>query len=172
MISPCSPWPLLSPRSGRPPTVAGRGPSARRSSVRREVVLPCQAVRERDFVLVADRTLDVSIDGLLLPLQRHVLTGESLILSFPIPGTWIDVEATVARVIHGRRPGDDGLSVGVVFDRLAPSSRAALAAFLHGRREPAPRRGPVTRPVDGLGVLRAVVDAWQALATSGDPLHA
>ncbi|MBX3262182.1 MAG: PilZ domain-containing protein [Labilithrix sp.] len=176
---------------------------ARRGASRREVVLPCQAVREHDFRLIADRTLDISVEGLLLPLRTRVLTGESLIVSFAIPGMWIDAEATVARVVHGRRPGDDGLAVGVLFDRIAPSARAALAGFLHGRRTPLPRRGPLARirrgedaprladeatmqnvllpkiedvtdvtdealdvtddGVDGLGVLRAVVGAWQSL---------
>lgn len=183
----------------------GDAQESRRSASRREVVLPCQAVRERDFVLIADRTLDISVDGLLLPLRRRVLTGESLIVSFAILGMWIDAEATVARVIHGRRPGDDGLAIGVVFDHIAPSARAALAAFLHGRRTPLPRRGPLARlrrgeavpqladaalmqeallpqvelvdpadvvlddagdEVDGLGVLRAVVGAWQRLESS------
>lgn len=191
---------------------------SRRGSSRREVVLPCQAVREHDFKLIADRTLDISIDGLLLPLRTRVLTGESLIVSFAIPGgMWIDVEATVARVVHNRRPGDDGLAVGVVFDHIAPSARAALAGFLHGRRAPLPRRGPLARlrrgqlppqladeslmlqalpskdegfiddadvvleetpcvpgvvangksgGIDGLGVLRAVVGAWQSLSSS------
>src|SRR5689334_5653386 len=94
--------------------VAGRGRSSRRSAARREVVLPCQVVREHDFKLIADRTLDISVEGLLLPLRTRVLTGESLIVSFAIPGIWIDAEATVARVIHGRRPGDDGLALGIV----------------------------------------------------------
>ncbi len=172
---------------------------SRRSASRREVVLPCQAVREHDFKLIADRTIDISVDGLLLPLRTKVLTGETLILSFAIPGMWIDAEGVVARVVHGRRPGDDGLAVGVLFDRIAPSARAALAGYLHGRRVPLPRRGPLARlrrgnegplladelamqhtllpveeladeadvkdddSVDGLGVLRAVVDAWQSL---------
>ncbi len=129
------------PSSATPASVR----ASRRASSRRDVVLPCQAVREHDFVLIADRTLDISNDGLLLPLRRRVLTGESLIVSFQIPGMWIDVEATVARVIHGRRPGDDGLAAGVIFDRLSPSARAALAGFLHGRRSPLPRRGPLAR---------------------------
>jgi PilZ domain len=183
---------------------------SRRGSSRREVVLPCQAVRDHDFKLIADRTLDISIDGLLLPLRTQVLTGETLIVSFAIPGMWIDVEAMVARVVHGRRPGDDGLAVGVVFDRIAPSARAALAGFLHDRRTPLPRRGPLARlrrghgapqladevvmqnmlvptidevtdvpdeavvaeTVDGLGVLRAVVGAWQSLVVDNDAAHA
>jgi hypothetical protein len=113
--------------------------------------LPCQAVREHDFKLIADRALDISVEGLLLPLRTKVLTGESLIVSFAIPGMWIDAEATVARVVHGRRPNDDGLAVGVVFDELAPSARAALAGFLHGRRSPLPRRGPLARLRRGEG---------------------
>ena len=192
---------------------------SRRSSLRREVVLPCQAVREHDFKLIADRTLDISVEGLLLPLRTKVLTGESLIVSFQIPGLWIDAEATVARVVHGRRPGDDGLAVGVLFDHISPSARAALAGFLHGRRMSLPRRGPLARlrrgedaprladeelmsmqqigpnvtliadvadvkddtseppvaalkGVDGLGVLRAVVDAWQSLLVANDTADA
>lgn len=184
---------------------------SRRAACRREVVLPCQAVREHDFKLIADRTLDISIDGLMLPLRTRVLTGESLIVSFAIPGMWIDVEGTVARVIHGRRPGDDGLAVGVIFDRISPSARAALAAFLHGRKAPLPRRGPLARlrrgeaapqladaavmhdllfatssevdvsadaieveddrGVDGLGILRAVVGAWQELTVHNGPAN-
>lgn len=173
---------------------------SRREVVRREVTLPCQAVREHDFVLIGDRALDLSTAGMLVPIKRKVLTGESIIVSFQIPGMWIDVEATVARIIHGRRPGDDGLAAGLIFDRLSSSSRAAIAGFLHGRSEPLPRRGPLAalrrgRPapkladeasmlaplasledivadeeeaapdtnVDALGILRAVMSAWQAL---------
>ena len=190
-----------------------RSPRESRQSSRREVMLPCQAVREHDFKLIADRTLDISIDGLLLPLRTRVLTGESLIVSFAIPGMWIDVEATVARIVHGRRPGDDGLAAGVLFHRISPAARAALAGFLHGRRSPLPRRGPLARlrrgelapqladetlmqnmllpmpgieeiaditdeaiddddGVDGLGVLRAVVGAWQSLIVDNDTISA
>jgi hypothetical protein len=114
-------------------------------AARRDVLLPCQAVRERDFKLIADRTLDISVDGLLLPVHEHILTGETLIVSFPIPGMWIDAECTVTRVVHGRRPGDDGLAIGVLFDTIAPGARAALAGYLHGKPPPLPRRGPLAR---------------------------
>lgn len=121
--------------------------ASRRISTRRAVTLPCQAVRERDFKLIADRTLDISVDGLLLPLGDDdcVSTGDSLILSFPIPGMWIDAEASVTRVVHGRRPGDDGAACGVIFDVISPSARAALAGYLHGKAPPLPRRGPLAR---------------------------
>jgi hypothetical protein len=120
--------------------------TSRRLATRKEISLACQAVRERDFVLVAERTLDVSVDGVLLPLKRPLLTGESLIVSFEIPGLWIDAECTVTRVIHGRRPADEGvMAVGVQFDVLAPSARAALAGYLHGKHVALPRRGPLAR---------------------------
>jgi hypothetical protein len=127
---------------------------SRRISTRRGVTLPCQAVRERDFKLIADRTLDISIDGLLVPVREHVLTGETLIVAFPIPGMWIDAECTITRVVHGRRPGDDGLAAGVVFDVISPSARAALAGFLHGKPPPLPRRGPLARLRRGEDVPR------------------
>ena len=132
-------FPLSSPFAAAPR-------ASRRTATRRDVLLPCQAVRERDFKLIADRTLDVSVDGLLLPVEEHILTGETLIVSFAIPGLWIDAECSVTRVVHGRRPGDDGLlAIGVLFDAISPSARAALAGYLHGKPPPLPRRGPLAR---------------------------
>ncbi len=152
--------------------------ASRRISTRRGVTLPCQAVRERDFKLIADRTLDISVDGLLLPLQHdeQVLTGETLIISFPIPGMWIDAEASVTRIVHGRRPGDDGAACGVLFDVLSPSARAALAGFLHGKPPPLPRRGPLARLRRGgevprladQGVMEQLVNAPVPFACAAD----
>lgn len=168
--------------------------SSRRGSSRREVTLPCQAVREDDFVLLGDRSVDLSLDGMLVPLRRAAAPGDTLVVSFQIPGMWIDCEATVARVIRGRRPSDEGQeAVGVRFSSMSASARAALARFLDGRRSPLPRRGPLARlrrgeiapqladestmmspladladvvdddALDGLGVFRAVIAAWQQL---------
>lgn len=134
-----------------PLALAPRSAVSRRIATRRDVVLDCQAVRERDFKLIAERTLDVSTVGLLLPVRESVEVGESVIVSFQIPGMWIDAEATVARVIRGRRPGDEGPAVGLVFDTMSFSARAALAGFLHGRPPPLPRRGPLARMRRGLG---------------------
>jgi hypothetical protein len=144
---------------------------SRRTSTRRDVLLPCQAVREEDFVLVADRTLDLSAEGMLLPMNHtRVLTGDELIVSFMLPKTrmWIDAEAIVTRVVHGRRPGDDGLAFAIMFDVMSSSSRAALAGYLHGRPPPLPRRGPMARLRRGLEAPRLADHALMetTLATS------
>lgn len=152
---------------------------SRRLSVRRELMLPCQAVRLSDFKLIADATLDVSGDGVLLPVESAIAIGEPLIVSFQIPGAWIDAEAIVTRVVHGRRPSDDGMAVGAIFDVISPASRAALAGFLHGRPPPLPRRGPYARlrrgappprladhPVDGQSIVCAIVGALRDVANA------
>lgn len=152
------------------------GRASRRTATRRGVTLPCQAVRESDFTLIADRTLDISVDGLLLPIAEPILTGESLIVSFPIPGMWIDAECSVTRVVHGRRPEDEGLACGVLFDVISASARAALAGFLHGKPPPLPRRGPLARLRRGGDVPRladqeimeSLVYAPTALASIAD----
>ena len=118
--------------------------ASRRISTRRGVTLPCQAVRERDFKLIADRTLDISVDGLLIPLQHdeQVMTGETLIISFPIPGMWVDAEASVTRVVHGRRPSDYGRALGVRFHGLDMVSRSYLRAGLRNLPPAIPAREP------------------------------
>lgn len=157
------------------PSVAARQPNrSRRLSTRRELMLPCQAVRESDFKMIATTTLDVSVDGVLLPVTFPILTGEPIIVSFQIPGAWIDAEAIVTRVVHGRRPGDDGLAVGAIFDVISPASRAALAGFLHGRPPPLPRRGPLSRLRRGEAAPRladhSVMQAPVCVPTTRPPL--
>jgi hypothetical protein len=88
-------------------------------------------VRERDFRLVADCVVDLSPGGALVGPADPVLTGERLIVSFPgLRGAWIDAEAVVARVIHGRRAGEYTRSLGVCFERLDAESRRALQQLL------------------------------------------
>lgn len=81
---------------------------AHRRTTRHSVKLACQVVRERDFQLVADQIVNLSSTGLFVSPADPALTGERLIVSFQIPhsGQWVDAEATVARVVHGRRPGE------------------------------------------------------------------
>jgi hypothetical protein len=146
------------------------GRASRRTSTRRGVAVPCQAVRESDFKLVADRTIDISVDGLLIPVDEPITVGEALIVSFPIPGMWIDAECSVTRVVYGRRPEDEGLACGLLFDKISSSGRAALAGFLHGKPPPLPRRGPLARLRRGGDVPRlADHDIMESLVHAPSP---
>src|SRR5947207_10524785 len=52
---------------------------------------------------------------MLVRATRRVLTGEEVVIAFKPPRSnqWFDAIATIARVVHGRRPGDWGLSFGL-----------------------------------------------------------
>jgi hypothetical protein len=113
---------------------------------RHSVRIPCQIVRERDFVLVADRIDNLSVTGMMASPADLVLTGEKLIVSFQTPGwgLWIDTEATVARVIHGRRPGEFTRALGLEFDKLTDWQRFVLEKNLRWvpPTPPSTARGP------------------------------
>ena len=106
--------------------------SSRVRPLRHTAGIPCQVVRERDFRLVADNIRDLSATGALVTPADPVLTGERLILSFRTPrwGVWIDTEATVARVVHGRRPGEYSRGLGVYFEELDSWSRFVIERSL------------------------------------------
>jgi c-di-GMP-binding flagellar brake protein YcgR len=122
--------------------------------MRRSVRVDCQVVRERDFRLIGQRAVDLSDGGMLVLSEAHtpgparegrrlhVLTGEEVIVSFRAPTTrlWFDCTATVARVIHGRRPGDWGACVGLSFESMDDVTRAFLRAELRGLPPPMPGR--------------------------------
>jgi hypothetical protein len=115
-----------------------------RRAFRREVLLRCQVVRERDFRLVADLALDLSTDGMLVATEQRVLTGEELLVTFQPPRSnrWLDVSATVARVVHGRRPGDRGRCLGIAFQGFDARSQGVLFEHLRGLPPPDPARLP------------------------------
>ncbi len=75
----------------------------------------CQVVRLRDFQLIADRIEDLSPDGMLVGPADPVLTGEPVLVSFRVPGLadYVDAEAIVTRVVHGRRPGEIRRELGL-----------------------------------------------------------
>jgi len=108
---------------------------------RRAVLVECQVVRERGFALLGERAVDLSTDGMLLLSIAPVLTGEEVFVTLRVPGTdfWIDTIATVARIVHGRRPCDPGRAVGLRFDRLDTETHMLLRTVL--------RRFPPTVPV-------------------------
>src|SRR5262245_59504844 len=103
--------------------------------------MPCQVVRERDFHLVGRHIVDLSEAGMLVAYAERVLTGESVLVSFqaPFSTVWIDAEATVARVLHGRRRTDRGRCLGLSFDVIDARARAHLSAQLGWFRDVLPR---------------------------------
>lgn len=115
-----------------------------RASFRRYVRLDCQVVREHDFKLVGDLVLDLSTQGMLVRATRRVLTGEEVIVSFKPPRSneWFDAQGIVARVVHGRRPGDYGLSFGVELINLDRDDELRLFEHLRGSGAPDPQRPP------------------------------
>jgi hypothetical protein len=122
--------------------------------------VPCEVVRLRDFRLVADRVEDFSAGGLLVSPAEAVLTGEPVIVSlrFPATGDWLDAEAIVTRVLHGRRPGDSARCLGLEFGKLDRRGWLSLHRNL-GRTPPAP---PRARP----GRRRATYESVARLAAS------
>jgi hypothetical protein len=112
--------------------------------MRRAARVDCQIVRERDFKLIGTRGVDLSPLGMLVMAQERVLTGESVIVTFRLPcsGWWFDAQATVARVVHGRRPGDLGRCFGIAFDSLEDDATSFLRRALIGVPPPLPMREP------------------------------
>lgn len=110
---------------------------------------PCQLVREHDFRLVADRVIDLSVTGVLVAPADPVLTGERLLLSFQLPHSlyWIDAEAVVTRVIHGRRPGEHTRALALSFDDISGLSRYMIRHSLD-YLPPAPPRYRTGRRAD------------------------
>ena len=115
-----------------------------RRAVRRTTRWECQVVRERDFKLVGRRLLDLSTAGMQIHADERVLTGEGVIVSFRVPETskWIDAEAVVARVVHGRRPSDHGRALGLRFHHLDASTKAILGEGLRRQPPTLPMRAP------------------------------
>ncbi len=115
-----------------------------RRPTRHTVKMNCQVVRQRDFRLVADRVENLSTWGMLVSPAEPVITGERVFVSFQLPGSthWIDTEATITRVVHGRRPSEHSRMLGLEFDPLRPHERFRLRQSLRGR----PLTPPSGRP--------------------------
>jgi hypothetical protein len=118
-------------------------PTPHRRAFRHALRLDCQVVRLRDFRLVADTTLDLSTRGMSVAPRERVLTGEELVVSFRVPRSsrWMDVDATVVRVSHGRRPGDRGRALGLQFHGIDERSTRILFEALRFFPPPAPSGG-------------------------------
>jgi hypothetical protein len=116
-----------------------------RRAFRRYVRLDCQVVREHDLSVVGDLALDLSTRGMLVRAQKRVLTGEEVIVTFrpPRSNTFVDAPATVARVLHGRRPGDYGsVCLGLEFYGMREDDEQLIFEQLRGMSAPEPMRPP------------------------------
>jgi hypothetical protein len=127
----------------------------RRRSSRHSVKLACQVVRERDFQLVADSIVNLSETGLFVSPADPALTGERLIVSFQIPhsGYWVDAEATVARVVHGRRPGEYTRGLALELENVEAISQMLLTRALRRCPPSPPGHRSGRRAMVSLGAL-------------------
>lgn len=103
-----------------------------RAALRRELVVECQVVSERDFRLLGSRTWDLSPDGLLLQASDLAEVGEGVVFSVRVPGSdeWFEGYGRVARVVRGLRDTDRGPGLGIAFTEVDGMSRARLEAAL------------------------------------------
>jgi hypothetical protein len=124
----------------------------RRKTRRHAVRIPCQVVRERDFRLISDAVLDLSMSGMVVTAAHWVfgqslLTGDRLIVSFQLPRSafWVDTEATVTRVARGRRRGENAPALALEFDPLPLFMKQRMRGALRRSPPPAPQPRPGRR---------------------------
>ena len=117
--------------------------------------LACTVVRERDFRVIAHHALDVSPDGMLVSSDRDLEVGENMIVSFRATqlGLWFDTEASVARIVKGRRDGDRGAGIGLSFSTLDRVKRLILRGHLRRVPPPLPAR---TQRIDWTATIRSL----------------
>ncbi len=134
----------------------------RRREMRRAIEMTCHIVREKDFRLVGGRVIDVSPNGMLVVVMDPVPVGESVIVSFRATelGLWFDTDATVQRVLRGRRPGDPrGEALGLSFGSLESVSRLILRSHLKRLPPPVPKRAPAIDYAKTVGKILSSQDA-------------
>jgi len=126
-----------------------------RAASRRTVRLGCEVVRTRDYSMIGRKMIDLSTEGLQVIADGHVTIGESVEVFFRVPysGIYVLAEGAVARVIRGKRAGDEGPAYGIKLAPLHPEADRALEA--------ASLRFPPTLPwrprrVDYAATVRAI----------------
>jgi c-di-GMP-binding flagellar brake protein YcgR len=129
-----------------------------RKSTRHHVRIDCQVVRENDFSLVGHRTLDLSADGMLVRTADDVTIGEKMLVSFQATplGLWFDAQAEVMRLIHNRRPEDEGPAFGLRFVDMPSVARLILRGHLRRVPPPLPQR---PRRIDYAATIREIAAA-------------
>jgi PilZ domain-containing protein len=146
------PAPHVGPVRILTPTLAGAAdrtsPGNRRGEIRRSVYLGCRVKRVTSSGLVGDRSLDLSPQGMFVLSDENLEPGAELVVSFQATDLpiWFDTRATVARLVAGRRLGDDGRGFGLRFRTLPAVSRIILRGHLRKAPRAAPQRWPVAAP--------------------------
>jgi c-di-GMP-binding flagellar brake protein YcgR len=124
-----------------------------RTDLRVRKSLRCEIVRERDFRLISRELVDISRTGARLITHEAILTGEELVLSFSDDRgrVFVDAEAEVVRVVHGRRPNDrlertrGARTLGIRFSALPGESAKHLESMLGSLAVAAARRNEALR---------------------------
>lgn len=127
-----------------------------RRAFRRYVRMDCEVVREHDFRVVGNLALDLSERGMLVATRERVLTGEDIVVSFrpPQSNRFVDALGHVARVVHGRRPGDRGRCLGIELYAMNDEDRHHLWECLRGLPAPEPLRDPAQGIIQRLAPVR------------------
>jgi hypothetical protein len=106
---------------------------AERRAVRHAVELSCSVVRERDSKLASLRAIDLSPDGMRVELKDvDVDLGDRFFVCFRTTpfGIWFYTDAFATRMLHGRRPKEQGRALGLKFGSLSSVSRLCIRGAL------------------------------------------
>lgn len=126
-----------------------------RAVSRRTVRLGCEVVRVRDYQLIGKKMVDFSTDGIQVLAEDEATLHEDVEIFFRVPYSNVHLlaEGHVARVIRGKRMGDEGPSYGIMLGGLHPEVMSALKCAQY-RFPPTMRWRP--RRVDYAATVRAI----------------
>jgi len=108
-----------------------------RHTIRRAVEVSCCVVRQSDGKIIGRRGFDLSPYGMRVELKDiDVELGDRFFVCFRTTpfGIWFYTDAHATRVLHGRRPKEEGRALGLKFGSLSAVSRLCIRGAL--RRVP------------------------------------
>ncbi|HQY63417.1 MAG: PilZ domain-containing protein [Myxococcales bacterium] len=115
----------------------------RRRANRKLKSIPCQLIRHSDRQVFPEQTTDLSEAGMFIESDAGLVVGDTLTVSFQTGdlGLWVDAQATIVRLVRGRRREDrGGVGFGLRFDGLEAVKRLVVRGALRRARPPLPRR--------------------------------
>lgn len=115
----------------------------RRRANRKLKTIPCQLIRHSDRQVFPEHTTDLSEAGMFIESDAGLAVGDTLTVSFQTSdlGLWVDAQATIVRLVRGRRREDRGaVGFGLRFDSLEAVKRLVVRGALRRSRPPLPRR--------------------------------